>query len=62
MRSFHFFVDLIGSEWHTLEEVKSIKLSFSALGKCIKTLAGNNAHVSFRDSNLTRLLRDSFGG
>ncbi|KAL2337441.1 hypothetical protein Fmac_011887 [Flemingia macrophylla] len=51
-----------GSEGHMLEEAKSINLSLSALGKCINALAENNAHVPFRDSKLTRLLRDSFGG
>ncbi|KAI4356818.1 hypothetical protein L6164_000806 [Bauhinia variegata] len=51
-----------GSEGHTLEEAKSINLSLSALGKCINALTENNSHVPFRDSKLTRLLRDSFGG
>ncbi|GMQ05134.1 hypothetical protein CsSME_00050279 [Camellia sinensis var. sinensis] len=55
-------VDLAGSEGHTLEEAKSINLSLSALGKCINALAENSAHVPVRDSKLTRLLRDSFGG
>lgn len=45
-----------------LEEAKSINLSLSALGKCINALAENSAHVPTRDSKLTRLLRDSFGG
>jgi kinesin family protein 5 len=45
-----------------LEEAKSINLSLSSLGKCINALAENNAHVPFRDSKLTRMLRDSFGG
>lgn len=45
-----------------LEEAKSINLSLSALGKCINALAENCAHVPVRDSKLTRLLRDSFGG
>lgn len=53
---------LAGSEGHTLEEAKSINLSLSALGKCINALAENGPHVPFRDSKLTRLLRDSFGG
>lgn len=53
---------LAGSEGHTLEEAKSINLSLSALGKCINALAENSAHVPVRDSKLTRLLRDSFGG
>ncbi|XAR55008.1 Plus-end-directed kinesin ATPase [Bertholletia excelsa] len=51
-----------GSEGHTLEEAKYINLSLSALGKCINALAENSAHVPVRDSKLTRLLRDSFGG
>nr|XP_007158421.1 hypothetical protein PHAVU_002G151700g [Phaseolus vulgaris]ESW30415.1 hypothetical protein PHAVU_002G151700g [Phaseolus vulgaris] len=55
-------IDKSGSEGHTLEEAKSINLSLSALGKCINALAENSAHVPFRDSKLTRLLRDSFGG
>ena len=53
---------MAGSEGHTLEEAKSINLSLSALGKCINALAENSAHVPVRDSKLTRLLRDSFGG
>ncbi|XP_020577626.1 kinesin-like protein KIN-UB isoform X1 [Phalaenopsis equestris] len=55
-------IDKSGSEGHTLEEAKSINLSLTALGKCINALAENSAHVPFRDSKLTRLLRDSFGG
>ncbi|KAF9616931.1 hypothetical protein IFM89_033001 [Coptis chinensis] len=55
-------VDLAGSEGHTLEEAKCINLSLSALGKCINALAENSPHVPVRDSKLTRLLRDSFGG
>lgn len=45
-----------------LEEAKSINLSLSALGKCINALAENSSHVPVRDSKLTRLLKDSFGG
>lgn len=45
-----------------MEEAKSINLSLSALGKCINALAENSSHVPVRDSKLTRLLRDSFGG
>ncbi|KAG6427973.1 hypothetical protein SASPL_112221 [Salvia splendens] len=51
-----------GSEGHMLEEAKSINLSLSALGKCINVLAENSPHVPVRDSKLTRLLQDSFGG
>ncbi|KAG8659350.1 kinesin-like protein KIN-UA isoform X2 [Manihot esculenta] len=55
-------IDKSGSEGHMLEEAKSINLSLSALGKCINALAENSPHVPVRDSKLTRLLRDSFGG
>ncbi|KAL6182062.1 hypothetical protein ACLB2K_043485 [Fragaria x ananassa] len=55
-------IDKSGSEGHTLEEAKSINLSLSALGKCINALAENSSHIPVRDSKLTRLLRDSFGG
>ncbi|KAK6918492.1 Armadillo [Dillenia turbinata] len=55
-------VNKSGSEGYMLEEAKSINLSLSALGKCINALAENSAHVPFRDSKLTRLLRDSLGG
>ncbi|CAA0842655.1 Armadillo repeat-containing kinesin-like protein 2 [Striga hermonthica] len=51
-----------GCEGHMLEEAKSINLSLSALGKCINALAENSSHIPVRDSKLTRLLKDSFGG
>eukprot|EP00249_Psilotum_nudum_P014072 c24649_g2_i1 orf=565-3339(-) len=51
-----------GSEGHALEEAKSINLSLTALGKCVNALAEASSHVPTRDSKLTRLLRDSFGG
>lgn len=46
----------------SLEEAKSINLSLTALGKCINAVAEGSSHVPIRDSKLTRLLRDSFGG
>ncbi|XVF52742.1 hypothetical protein PTKIN_Ptkin05aG0043100 [Pterospermum kingtungense] len=55
-------IDKSGSEGHALEEAKSINRTLSALGKCINALAENSAHIPVRDSKLTRLLRDSFGG
>ncbi|KAJ7557553.1 hypothetical protein O6H91_05G132100 [Diphasiastrum complanatum] len=55
-------VDKSGSEGHQLEEAKAINLSLTALGKCINALAENSPHIPIRDSKLTRLLRDSFGG
>eukprot|EP00240_Pyramimonas_obovata_P003247 CAMPEP_0118924650 /NCGR_PEP_ID=MMETSP1169-20130426/2689_1 /TAXON_ID=36882 /ORGANISM="Pyramimonas obovata, Strain CCMP722" /LENGTH=661 /DNA_ID=CAMNT_0006865781 /DNA_START=135 /DNA_END=2117 /DNA_ORIENTATION=- len=52
-----------GSEGHMLEEAKFINLSLTALGKCIYSLTDPNpAHIPYRDSKLTRLLKDSFGG
>ncbi|XP_050458459.1 osmotic avoidance abnormal protein 3-like [Cataglyphis hispanica] len=64
-------VDLAGSERQgrtgatgdRLKEAASINLSLSALGNVISALAaGNGRHVPYRDSKLTRLLRDSLGG
>ncbi|XP_015118817.1 osmotic avoidance abnormal protein 3 isoform X2 [Diachasma alloeum] len=64
-------VDLAGSERQSrtgaagdrLKEAASINLSLSALGNVISALAaGNGRHVPYRDSKLTRLLRDSLGG
>ena len=47
-------------------ELKKINLSLTILGKVISCLAkGANStqlHVPFRESKLTRLLQDSFGG
>ncbi|XP_038885517.1 kinesin-like protein KIN-UC [Benincasa hispida] len=51
-----------GSEGQLLEEAKFINLSLTSLGKCINALAENSTHIPTRDSKLTRLLRDSFGG
>ncbi|KAM0005924.1 putative plus-end-directed kinesin ATPase [Helianthus debilis subsp. tardiflorus] len=55
-------LDKSGSEGHLVEETKFINLSLSSLGKCINALAENSPHIPTRDSKLTRLLRDSFGG
>ncbi|PWA74937.1 armadillo repeat-containing kinesin-like protein 1 [Artemisia annua] len=55
-------LDKSGSEGHMVEETKFINLSLSSLGKCINALAENSPHIPTRDSKLTRLLRDSFGG
>ncbi|XP_075499281.1 kinesin-like protein KIN-UC [Primulina tabacum] len=55
-------IDKSGSEGHMLEEAKFINLSLTSLGKCINALAENCPHIPTRDSKLTRLLRDSFGG
>mmetsp|Transcript_22706 Transcript_22706/g.57847 ORF Transcript_22706/g.57847 Transcript_22706/m.57847 type:complete len:512 (-) Transcript_22706:715-2250(-) len=65
-------VDLAGSErasttmnqGGTLIEGANINRSLLALGNCINALARSkeNTHIPFRDSKLTRLLKDSLGG
>uniref|UniRef100_K3WLS8 Kinesin-like protein n=1 Tax=Globisporangium ultimum (strain ATCC 200006 / CBS 805.95 / DAOM BR144) TaxID=431595 RepID=K3WLS8_GLOUD len=65
-------VDLAGSEkWNTdlemddahSQELKNINTSLSALGNCIAALSeAGRKHIPYRDSTLTRLLQDSFGG
>ena len=63
-------VDLAGSEkvsktgavGETLEEAKKINLSLSTLGNVIHSLTQGTGHVPFRDSKLTRILKESLGG
>ena len=63
-------VDLAGSErvsksyatGRALEEAKKINASLSTLGKVISSIAKNLPHVPFRDSKLTRVLKESLGG
>ncbi|XXG84773.1 hypothetical protein AAC387_Pa11g0004 [Persea americana] len=55
-------IDKSGSDGFVREEAKFINLSLTSLGKCINALAENSPHIPTRDSKLTRLLRDSFGG
>ncbi|CCD16894.1 unnamed protein product [Trypanosoma congolense IL3000] len=65
-----FLVDLAGSERVTkahvdgmqLEEAKMINKSLTTLGHVIMCLADKQAHVPYRDSKLTRILKDSLGG
>ncbi|GAB6033182.1 Kinesin-like protein kif18a [Chamberlinius hualienensis] len=67
------FIDLAGSERATaisknkvprLREGANINKSLLALGNCINALADVKlkGHVPYRDSKLTRLLKDSLGG
>lgn len=53
-----------GAEGQRLAEGCMINRSLLSLGKCISTLAstGRSAFVSFRDSKLTMVLRDSLSG
>ena len=65
------FVDLAGSERGAVEkglrreEGANINKSLLALGNCINILSDKtkrNGFVPYRDSKLTRLLKDSLGG
>ncbi|KAL1565958.1 kinesin-like protein KIN-5D [Salvia divinorum] len=63
-------VDLAGSEnvlrsgarEGRAREAGEINKSLLTLGRVINALADNSTHVPYRDSKLTRLLRDSLGG
>lgn len=63
-------IDLAGSERGTATgcngvrfmEGANINKSLLALGNCINSLADGLKHVPYRDSKLTRLLKDSLGG
>ncbi|XP_056626635.1 kinesin-like protein KIF19 [Triplophysa dalaica] len=67
-----FMIDLAGSErasqtqnrGQRLKEGAHINRSLLALGNCINALSEKNGNkfVNFRDSKLTRLLKDSLGG
>ncbi|XP_041075643.1 kinesin-like protein KIF19 isoform X2 [Polyodon spathula] len=67
-----FMIDLAGSErasqtqnrGQRLKEGAHINRSLLALGNCINALSekGGNKYVNYRDSKLTRLLKDSLGG
>ena len=66
------FIDLAGSERVCLTQVRGIRMtegsninkSLLALGNVIKKLSDKRgaAYIPFRDSKLTRLLKDSLGG
>ncbi|XP_017983448.1 PREDICTED: kinesin KP1 isoform X1 [Theobroma cacao] len=64
-----WLVDLGGSErvmktkaWgRRLDEGKAINLSLSALGDVINALQRNKNHIPYRNSKLTRVLKDSLG-
>uniref|UniRef100_G1SX52 Kinesin-like protein n=1 Tax=Oryctolagus cuniculus TaxID=9986 RepID=G1SX52_RABIT len=67
-----FMVDLAGSErasqtqnrGQRMKEGAHINRSLLALGNCINALSdrGSSKYVNYRDSKLTRLLKDSLGG
>lgn len=51
-----------GAKEQRAREAGSINQSLLTLGRVITALVENNGHVPYRDSKLTRLLRDSLGG
>lgn len=63
-------IDLAGSERAAstkgigvrFKEGASINKSLLALGNCINKLADGAKHIPYRDSNLTRIIKDSLGG
>ncbi|XP_014209733.1 kinesin-like protein KIF18A [Copidosoma floridanum] len=63
-------IDLAGSERASatgctgprFKEGANINKSLLALGNCINNLADGIKHIPYRDSKLTRLLKDSLGG
>ncbi|CAH6776375.1 Kif19a [Phodopus roborovskii] len=67
-----FMIDLAGSErasqtqnrGQRMKEGAHINRSLLALGNCINALSdkGGNKYINYRDSKLTRLLKDSLGG
>lgn len=64
-----WMVDLGGSErllktqatGQTMEEGKAINMSLSSLGDVISALQKKQAHIPYRNSKLTQILRDSIG-
>lgn len=67
-QSMIIFVDLAGSERLSTSdlvrktETSNINRSLLCLGEVIKKLSKNKEHISYRDSKLTFLLRDSLAG
>ncbi|KAK7863259.1 hypothetical protein R5R35_001467 [Gryllus longicercus] len=65
-----FMIDLAGSERASqtknrgkrLQEGAHINRSLLALGNCINALSGGARYVNYRDSKLTRLLKDALSG
>lgn len=63
-------IDLAGSERAQSTKCKGLRFkeganinkSLLALGNCINKLADGCKHIPYRDSNLTRILKDSLGG
>lgn len=54
--------NMSGATGDRLKEGSNINRSLSTLGNVISALADGKAHVPYRDSTLTWLLKDSLGG
>lgn len=69
-RSLLNMIDLSGSErWgsdersqYSARELTNINSSLSTLGNCVSALVRSHSHIPFRDSSLTRILKDCLGG
>jgi len=58
-----FKISKTNAQGETLEEAKKINLSLMSLGKVINCLtSGNGEYIPYKDSKLTRILKDSLGG
>ena len=65
-----YLVDLAGcerqnetqSEGQTLRESQSINKSVFAINKVVLACSSNSAHIPYRDSKITMVLHDAFGG
>jgi kinesin family member C1 len=55
-------IKVSGAEGDRLKETKAINKSLLQLSTVIQSLANNEAHIGYRNSKLTMLLRDSLGG
>lgn len=53
---------LLQNKGKRLQEGAHINRSLLALGNCINALSGGARYVNYRDSKLTRLLKDALGG
>lgn len=57
-----FDVDCFQNQGKRLQEGGHINRSLLALGNCINALSGGARYVNYRDSKLTRLLKDALSG
>ncbi|XRB11989.1 kinesin-like protein [Pseudoscourfieldia marina] len=51
-----------GAEGDRLDEARAINQSLSALGDVVSALTKGEKHIPYRNSRLTKLMRDSLGG